>query len=252
MNESAVFIDLPNFYSALLRSGIAPPRELRDYFLNWLDLDCLARRIAGDNFPVWVFYSGRRFGPKPNRIQDQYLDDYIARINRLPGVTAYDVEIPGVQREPISYICEKCSHTGTAQSESEKGIDASLIVHLFDTSESWQTAYLVSGDADFAPAIASLRRRGKIVIGAGFQEASSVLIREFYHHYDLTSFLTEDFAAYEIFKSQGVLERWLTEEVPSTPANITKSTVRLFCRWMRREDQANQLDSAPALFKWEE
>src|SRR5437660_7314855 len=118
MHESAVFIDLPNFYSALLRTGIADPRELRDYFLEWLDLDCLAYRLAGDAVPTWVFYSGRRFGPSSNRIQEAVLEKYIKRINRLPGVTAWDVEIPGTQREPISYNCEKCSHTGTAQMES--------------------------------------------------------------------------------------------------------------------------------------
>jgi uncharacterized LabA/DUF88 family protein len=241
MQERAVFIDLPNFYSALLRSSIADPRELRDYFLEWLDLDCLAYRLAGDAVPTWVFYSGRRFGPSSNRIQDSVLEKYIKRINRLPGVTAWDVEIPGSQREPISYTCEKCSHTGTGQFESEKGIDASLIVNLFDTSESWETAYLISGDADFAPAIASLRRRGKIVVGGGFLSASAVLLREFYHYQDLLPFVTEDFAAYQIFKTDGVLERWLTEPIPATSENIAKEKIKLYCHWQRREDQIERL-----------
>jgi hypothetical protein len=126
--------------------------------------------------------------------------------------------------------------------ESEKGIDASLIVHLFDTSESWQTAYLLSGDADFAPAIASLRRRGKIVVGGGFSGASAVLMREFYHYQDLLPFVTEDFAAYQIFKTGGVLERWLIDPIPATPENIAKEKIKLYCHWQRREDQIERLD----------
>lgn len=242
MHESAVFIDLPNFYSALLRSSIAEPRQLKDYFLEWLDLDCLAYRLAGDSVPVWIFYSGRRVGPSSNRIQDSILNEYIKRINRLPGVTARDVEIPGTQREPVSYTCSKCGEAVTGQFESEKGIDASLIVHLFDTVESWQMAYLLSGDADFAPAISSLRRRGKIITGAGFADASAVLIREFYHYRDLTAFVTQDFAAYQVFKAGGVLDRWLTEPIPATPKNIDKARIKTYCHWRRREDQIGNID----------
>src|SRR5207248_115863 len=103
-------------------------------------------------------------------------------------------------------------------------------------------AYLLSGDADFAPAIASLRRSGKIVVGGGFQRTSLVLIREFYHYHDLLPFVTEDFAAYQIFKSGGVLERWLTEPIPATPENIAKEKIQLYCHWQRREDQIERLD----------
>ena len=38
MDRAAVFVDLPNFYSLLLRSGIDTDRKLlRDYFLYWMD-----------------------------------------------------------------------------------------------------------------------------------------------------------------------------------------------------------------------
>src|ERR1043166_8056805 len=126
--SNAVFVDLTNFYSRLVESGIAPPRELRDYFLSWLDLDLLAATLAEDGAPTWVFYSGRRLGSKSERVQNEYLEKYVARINLLPGVTAFDVNIPGEQREAAFAECEKCKSRVPIQWESEKGIDASLIV----------------------------------------------------------------------------------------------------------------------------
>ena len=218
MNGKAVFVDLSNFYSRLLESGIDEPRILRDYFLNWLDFDLLAENLAGESSSVWVFHSGRKFGPKSNRIQDEYLNNYIERINSLKGVTARDVDIEGSQREPATYECEKCGHQGVSTWESEKGIDASLIVHLFDTMDSWDVAYLLSGDADFVPAVASLRRRGKIVVGAGFSGRSSSLVRECYDYVDLAkTYLRADVFAYRIFGQEGLAKRWLTDDVEAAP-----------------------------------
>lgn len=45
--RKALFVDLPNFYSHMLKSGIAEARELRDYFLHGLDFDLLAMRLCG-------------------------------------------------------------------------------------------------------------------------------------------------------------------------------------------------------------
>src|SRR5262249_13930667 len=98
---------------------------------------------------------------------------------------------------------------------SEKGVDASLIVHLFDTMDSWDVAHLLSGDADFIPAVASRRRRGKIVVGAGFPGASSALIRECYSYINLVDiFVREDVALYALFNANGVLAQWLNSVKP--------------------------------------
>lgn len=214
MERHAVFVDLPNFYSHLLRSGIGEPKMLRDYFLNWLDLDCLAGALTGDFCSVWVFHSGKRLGPSEARVDHKDLSKYIDRINSLTGVTAHNVDIPGTQREPASYKCDKCGHEGVAEWESEKGIDASLTVHLFDTMDTWDTAYLLSADADFVPAVRTLRRRGKVVVGAGFSQRSSALVRECYEYIDLYSaFLEDDTAAYEMFRDGGLLQAWLAGPV---------------------------------------
>lgn len=57
--RKAVFIDLPNFYSRLLKSGLGEARELRDYFLHWLDLDLVSKWLMGRVLP----YLGLLFRP---------------------------------------------------------------------------------------------------------------------------------------------------------------------------------------------
>lgn len=234
MPNAALFVDLPNFYSRLLKSGIEEPRFLRDYFLYWLDYDLLAKSLADVFSGIWVFYSGERLGPSDERIADQYLKDYIHRINNLEGVTARDVNIPNEQREPIRYKCDKCGHEGNATSVSEKGVDTSLIVHLFDTMNSWDTAFLLSGDADFVPAVASLRRMGKIVIGVGFSDASPALMRECYNYINIREvYLEHDVLIYSIFKLKGIAQQWLTDEIQPANATVPEPAIRMSISWMQ-------------------
>lgn len=245
MSTTSLFVDLPNFYSRLLSSGIEDQRTLRDYFLHWFDFDRLANKLTRQYSNVWVFYSGRRFGPSSNRVQDSFLDDFIDRTNSLKGVTARDVNIPGQQREPASYVCEQCGHTGLAQWESEKGIDASLTVQLFDTLDSWDEAYLLSGDADFVPTVESLRRRGKIVIGAGFSGVSSALVRECYEYLNLSElFLRDDIAAYQIFKDDGIVQRWMLGKIDAlSKADYSSDPVELSFEWQRIDSDIMGSDS---------
>ena len=65
---SAVFVDLPNLYSQLVKSGLAEPKVVRDYFLNWLDFDTLTNVLAGDYVNTWIFYSHGRLGPSDARV----------------------------------------------------------------------------------------------------------------------------------------------------------------------------------------
>jgi hypothetical protein len=63
MSNTALFVDLPNFLSGLLKSGIESPRFLRDYVRFWLDFDLLARSLTESHMGIWIFYSGERIGP---------------------------------------------------------------------------------------------------------------------------------------------------------------------------------------------
>lgn len=221
-----LFVDLPNFYSSLLRSKVENPKLLMDYFLHWLDFDRLAGKLTGEFASVWIFY-GKRFGPRTERVHEKILENYISRINSLQGVTAWDVDIRGTQREHSFYTCEKCSHHGRAEVASEKGVDASLIVRLFDTMDSWKVAYLLSGDADFVPAVEALRRRGKNVTGAGFPKATApALIRECYNYLDLYElFIKEDFIAYQMFRDEGIIWQWLNSEIKASGGSFDPITL---------------------------
>lgn len=245
MSRQALFVDLSNFYSCLLKPGLADDKVLRDYFLYWLYFDRLAVELTGEPSPVWIFYSGSRIGPSNTRIEGKFLKEYIERVNSLEGVTARDVNIPGDQRESAKYQCE-CGKEGFAEWISEKGIDSSLIVHLFDTMDAWDVAYLLSGDADYVPAVSSLRRRGKIVAGVGFSNASSALIRECYNYLDLSkTFIKEDILAFKIFKKEGVAYRWLREPVQSvTAAGSLLGSVTLTVGWRLESIRPGSYDSA--------
>ena len=232
---SALFVDLPNFYSSLHRTKAACGRTLRDYFLGWLDLDILAQHLTEESCPVWVFHSGKRIGPSSYRVEGPYLNDYISRINRQRGVTARDVNIPGEQREPVTVICRECDKPTQAEWQSEKGIDASLSVHLFDTMQSWDTAYILSEDADFVPAVRSLRRQGKLVNAVGFSHPSPALVRECYEYVDLTSrFPLHDLAAFQALGANGLAHHWLCADVCST--NDATDNIVLYMERPRTRD----------------
>ncbi len=222
MTTVALFVDLPNLYTQLIKADLGEPRSLRDYFLNWFDFDRLAQRLTNQYANTWIFYSGGRIGPSEARIDGNFLNEFISRVNSLRGVTARDVNIPGTQRETLNIVCSNCGSKTATEWNSEKGIDASLIVYLFDTMESWDTAYLLSGDADYVPAVASLRRRGKIVTGAGFPSASSALIRECYEYIDLREvFFGEDFATYLICKPDGLIPQWMQRVRPESASPLS-------------------------------
>lgn len=234
MTTQAVFVDLPNIYGSLIRSGLGETKVLREYFLTWLDLDLLATNLTGALPSIWVFYSSGRIGPSEARVDGQVLKNYVNRINSLDGVTARDVNIPGDQRETLTVKCDKCGQETITEWRSEKGIDASLTVHLFDTMESWDIAYLLSGDADFVPAVASLRRRGKIVIGVGFSKASSALIQESYSYINLAdTFVRGDVALFKLFSKNGVLTKWFNSVEPEI--TIEPENLKISLHWSDHE-----------------
>jgi hypothetical protein len=240
--QNAIFVDLPNLYTQLVKTDLLPAKEMRDYFLNWFDLDRLAESLLGfgnnKEVSIWVFYSHGRIGPSDARIDDIYLNHLISRLNTNKGVTARDVNIPGVQRESLRLVCENCGQNNSIIWNSEKGVDASLIVHLFDTMDSWEKAYLLSGDADYVPAVASLRRRGKVVNGAGFPSASTALVKECFEYINLVAkFFTLDIATYILFKEGGLIENWLKTATPNLRSNPTEKLLIGFDEFKNFSDE---------------
>lgn len=228
--SAAVFVDLSNFYGHLLNCGYKDRNQLRDYFANWLDFDRLAMNLTREHPTIWIFYSHKRLGPTKLRIQGSEMNNYIKRINGLEGVTARNVDIPGEERDSVDYLCPKCKHEGSVELPGEKGVDASLTVHLCDTMQTWDRAYLLSGDADFVPVVRTLRRLGKIVIGAGCATPSYALIRECFDYIDLWDrYIKDDFCAYLLFLENGLVHHWLSDEV--VQANASGTNIKFWVRY---------------------
>lgn len=223
--KTALFVDLTNFYSQLIKSKLDSPQNLRSYFTEWFDFSVLSSMLTNEATDVWVFYSGEKLGNKDSRIDKQYMKDLIKRLNKQKGVTCYDVNIPGEQREPHTSKCQHCNKETDIFWKSEKGIDSSLIVHLFDTMDSWDKAYLLSGDADFVPAVSSLRRRGKVVNGAGFTaNASSALIRECFDYVNLEDFFSQDLDNKTLFGENGLISKFFIESIPTSLVKLGNSS----------------------------
>ena len=211
----ALFVDLTNFYTRFIKSNLGTEENLVLILLIGLILvffhQCSLMKYQMFGFSI----QAKNLVPKGAKITNQYMNQLISRINQQKGVTAYNVNISGEQREPFKSKCENCGNETDTIWKSEKGIDSSLIVHLFDTMESWNVAYLLSGDADFVPAVKSLRRRGKIVNGAGFTaNASSALIRECFDYINLEDFFSLDLAIYNLFRKEGLISKFFTESIP--------------------------------------
>lgn len=227
---SMVLFDLPNFYNGLIAESSIGPTLIKAYFLDWLDLGLLASAINPDrnsSIGTWVYYSDRMMGRNAARISREELVKFAQRQNLLLGTSAVDVGIRGKQGESFRFICERCGETNATQSESEKGIDSSLITHLFDTIDHWKTATIVSQDADYVPAVKALRRRGKLVFCAGFRNrASKDLIRECFEYKDIQhDFIATDLALFLLFKNDGLLNKFL-KTARETDEVILKSSFR--------------------------
>ncbi len=211
---SMVLIDLPNFYNGLIVESSFEPLLTKAYFMYWLDLGLLASAINPDpksSMGTWIYYSDRMMGRAAARISREELIEFTKRHNRLSGTSAIDVGIPGKQGESFKFTCSKCGEINATQSQSEKGIDSSLITHLFDTMDHWKTATIVSQDADYAPAVNALRKRGKLVYGAGFiDRAAESLITECFGYKDVKGgYIERDMCLFLLFQKGGSLSTFI-------------------------------------------
>lgn len=236
-----ILVDLPNFYNVLARQFIAndEPDKVHDYFLKWLEMDILSESInqnCGTNenplTGTYLYYSKRAMGPNKARIRPEELSKFAERTNRESGVTVYEVDVPGEQSESFEFECIKCGQENTAQTTSEKGIDTTIITHLFETMDNWQIATILSHDADYYPAIKALRKMGKYVYAAGKLDGSSkVLVRECHSFIDVfENYLNTDIALFKAFMPNGELSRFVKKleknEAIKVSSDLRTSTER--------------------------
>jgi hypothetical protein len=192
-------------YLAESAPSSATPEVQRAYFTNWFDIDRLVAATLGaslrldplKDLGVLIVHSHRGVGA-PGTVYS--VDDpkvaelFWARQGGAPGASTLLVNIKGTEG---------------------KGVTTEMVVYLFETLAQWDNAVIVSRDAEFVPAVWSLRRKGKrIFCAAPETELGSPLVQACHSFLPLDEdFIRADRALFEFLQPSGGLEQWLASDV---------------------------------------
>jgi uncharacterized LabA/DUF88 family protein len=205
-----VVVDGPNLYNFVVRTLSKHDREVVEpYVKNWLDFDRLLSASTAAYVPdlgTVIFHSGKQLGSaKTMQLRDQYVLTFWARQGSNPYCSTEFVDIPGAQDDGFKGECPKCQEPVVLAEKREKGVDTSITSYLWETSDRWASACIVSGDGDFVPPARSLKRRGKRVFCAVEPGSSRKdLVQVCTSHVELiTDFLRRDLAAFHALRPRG-------------------------------------------------
>lgn len=135
----------------------------------------------------------------PKSEKDRKLNSFLHQMDLFSG---YKVIVK--ERKPAKQV--RCTHEGCRKKITqcpycnnelirtvEKGVDTSIAIELFHYAldNVYDTAILVSGDADFVPAIEYIQRRGNKIIHAGFKNQAFEVKKACWSHIDFEDIMTE-------------------------------------------------------------
>ena len=133
----------------------------------------------------------------PNRRSDRRLNAFLQIMDTFPG---YQVIIK--ERRPVRPMrctnpaCKKeithCPHCQSILTRTvEKGVDTTLVTELIQLAVDnvYDKAVIISGDADFVPAIEYIQRRGKYVIHGGFKGEANEIRKSCWSHFFLDNIM---------------------------------------------------------------
>lgn len=127
----------------------------------------------------------------PNKPADQRLRGFLHAMDGFPG---YKVLVkdrkpkapPRCTNEACKAVVATCPTCQTPiRGTVEKGIDAALVVDLIQhgADKTYDRAVLVSGDADFVPAVEFIQRSGTQIIHAHFRNHANELMKACWDHF---------------------------------------------------------------------
>ena len=193
-----IFLDFWNFQLALKECTSAPLQ------LDWIALPVWLANRANDVLKQAGEPEGRYMGGYVYASYDPWKPDDKRLLNWLNNVVA---RAPGIQltvkkRKPKSaptcQACHKeieiCPHCDEKiRRTGEKGIDTGLVTDLIMAAweDAYDTAVLVSSDADFIPAVRFIQTKGKRVISASFPPRGAELQRECWASVNLIALLEQ-------------------------------------------------------------
>lgn len=147
-------IDGPNFINRLLEHDYT-----KDYILNGLSLALLYDNVSfsilsesghpGKKRSCDFYCSNKTFGPKNNGFTSEETKLLLEKFKKEPWNTVHQIDLP---------------------SEKEKGVDVSVVTRMFEMQDLCDTIILVSSDKDYVPALEALKRKGKYIVTAGFDD----------------------------------------------------------------------------------
>jgi uncharacterized LabA/DUF88 family protein len=189
--RAAVFIDAANFYRGLKGAGV---------HANQIDPGAVARKLVLDRELVGVYYYTIRFDDTaPSNLREQNRQ-ILARLERDPLIKVVTGHIQTITAEnPLAVeikrylanlrsvrlpeivfkdLVRMADAKMSVPVHREKGVDVALACDMvrFAKEELYDVAFLVSGDADFVPAINIVRSYGQRVFVAHPDAANRLII----------------------------------------------------------------------------
>lgn len=216
-----VIIDGPNLFNTVASkiSKIDVDQTLlKPYLEECFDMGLLALvsldlapgqfKPAAPRMGIAIFHSRKHLGRGSYYLAAPQTEAFWARQGSYPDTSTFLVDIPGDQQDTVAFECSKCQHPNEVTTRAEKGIDTSITTYLMETLESWQSVCLFSRDADYAPLVAALRRKGKIVYVAVLaEEQSTALVRVAQSTIPLNiEFIGRDLAVAKYLMPGGILD----------------------------------------------
>lgn len=207
--STLIVVDGPNVFNDAARelAGLDAtfPGVVQQYFTEWFDIDRLVNATIlpqtlspFDDLGIVSFHSRKSLGSEttgPRIAGDVNISKFWTRQGGNPNSSTLLVDVPG------------------ARQGKETGIDTSTVVYLFETEARWDRAVLFTNDADFVPAVWSLRRRGKRVYCAARRGDSSSPLAAACQHFlpwDI-DFLRADLQLFELLVPGGRLDRFVSD-----------------------------------------
>jgi len=172
----AIFIDGKNFYAGW-KDRAGGKRIDFGEMASWV-----VERAAGKILWGVHYYTGVETGAASNSEGQAKLTGFLDMLEMQPG---YFVE--RFPRKSCSFLCSECG--GENRYTQEKGVDTTMVSDMlrFAAVGAFDTLVLLSGDADYAPAIEGVREIGKQAYVATWGGAglSSRVRRAAFDHIDL-------------------------------------------------------------------
>ena len=165
-----IFFDGRNFYSGWRRKANAPK----------IDFDALTRWVT-EEVGGSIFWGAHYYtGIDPDPIRAKPLIGFLNMVELKSGFIVHRF------RKKDQHIhCEECDANFVIS--QEKAVDTSIVADMLKYAPTYDIAVLVSGDADYIPAVVAAGELGKKVYIAtwGDDSASQALRRAAFDHIDL-------------------------------------------------------------------